>query len=155
MITIELLKYHPETIPGLVQLWHEGIGSTWLPDVCVSRVADKLHTHLNEHNLPITWVAFHNTQPVGMVSLRDNDGIRPDLAPWLGSLVVDPNCRKREIGQKLIAVTKAKARELGFNQLYLLAFDPTIPNYYVKLGWQIIGTDQLAGHVVTVMSINL
>ncbi len=114
MITIELLKHHSETIPQLVQLWHEGIGRTWSPDVCISRVADKLHTHLNESTLPITWVALDNMQPVGMVSLRDNDGIRTDLTPWLGSLVVDPRYRKQGIGQRLIEATQLKARELGF-----------------------------------------
>ena len=155
MITIELLKHHPETIPQLVQLWHEGIGKTWLPDICISRVADKLHTHLNESTFPITWVALDNTQPVGMVSLRDNDGIRPDLTPWLGSLVVDPKYRKQGIGQRLIETTQLKAREFGFNILYLLAFDPSIPDYYRKLGWSTIGMDELIGHPVTVMEICL
>lgn len=155
MVTIKLLKYHPEIISTLVSLWQEGIGHTWLPDICITRVADKLNAHLNEDCLPITWVAFKNQKPVGMVSLRNNDGIRPDLSPWLGSLVVDQNYRKQGIAQQLIEVTKTKAFELGFQQLYLLAFDPTIPDYYSKLGWNTIGMDQLAGHDVTVMQIDL
>jgi hypothetical protein len=44
---------------------------------------------------------------------------------------------------------------MGYNILYLLAFDPTIPSWYAKLGWESIGNDELFGHQVTVMSINL
>ena len=39
--------------------------------------------------------------------------------------------------------------------LYLLAFDPTIPMWYMRLGWQMIGEDILSGHRVTVMSISI
>lgn len=35
--------------------------------------------------------------------------------------------------------------------LHLLAFDPTIPNWYVRLGWTHIGEDELFGHPVAVM----
>ncbi len=38
---------------------------------------------------------------VGMVSLRNNDGIRRDLTPWLGSLVVNPAYRQRNVGNTI------------------------------------------------------
>lgn len=44
---------------------------------------------------------------------------------------------------------------IGFEKLYLLAFDPTLPQWYEKLGWRFLGHDQLLGHKVTVMSIDL
>lgn len=56
MITIDLLKNHAEHIPRLIEIWHEGIAKTWLPDYCVSRVKDKLINHLNENSLPLTFV---------------------------------------------------------------------------------------------------
>ncbi len=90
-----------------------------------------------------------------MCSLRENDGIRPDLMPWLGSLVVDPNYQKQGIGKQLIDATKEKAKQLGFKQLFLFALDPLIPNYYQTLGWQTIGMDQFKGNPVTVMEIGL
>ena len=37
-----------------------------------------------------------------MCSLRGNDGIRPDLTPWLGSLVVHPDYQKQGVGRRLI-----------------------------------------------------
>jgi predicted N-acetyltransferase YhbS len=90
-----------------------------------------------------------------LCSLRDNDGIRPDLAPWLGSLVVDPAYQNQGIGTMLIDRTKQKARTLGFELLYLFAFDRTIPEYYERLGWRKIGMDEFKGYPVTTMEIAL
>ena len=105
--------------------------------------------------MPITFVALDGDLPVGMCSLRENDGIRPDLTPWLGSLVVDPKYQKQGIGKMLIDVTVLKAKELGFEKLYLFAFDPTIPEYYERLGWRKIGMDEFKSHPVTVMEVEL
>ncbi len=82
-------------------------------------------------------------------------GIRPDLTPWLGSLVVDPKHQKQGIGKMLIDVTVLKAKELGFKKLHLFAFDPTIPKYYEGLGWNKIGMDEFKSRPVTVMEVVL
>jgi len=111
--------------------------------------------HMNNEQLPITFVALSNDQPIGMVSLRENDGVQPNRVPWLGSLVVDPMHRNQRVGEQLIEAAKQRAYTLGYQKLYLLAFDPAIPSWYEKLGWTSIGTDQLFGHSVTVMDINL
>lgn len=155
MIKIALLKDYPQTIPQLAAIWHDVLGKIWVPDIPVDRVETRFAEHLNEDTLPITFVALEDKKPVGMCSLRENDGIRPDLSPWLGSLVVDPNYQKRGIGEALINALKQKAIELGFKELYLFAFDPTIPDYYAKLGWEIIGMDSFKDHPVTVMRLFL
>ncbi|HFE6174378.1 TPA: GNAT family N-acetyltransferase [Legionella pneumophila] len=154
-IKIDLLKNHPNTIPELAAIWHQILGSIWVPDIPVERVVARFQEHLNENKLPLTFVAFCDGKPVGMCSLRDNDGIRPDLAPWLGSLVVHPDYQREGIAIKLINAIKLKAKQLGFSHLYLFAFDPTLPNYYSKLGWNKIGMDKFKGHDVNVMDINL
>ncbi|KTC85070.1 GNAT family N-acetyltransferase [Legionella brunensis] len=151
MVTIDLLKYHQDCIPSLANIWHEVLGRIWVPDVPIERVKQNFLNHLNSDKLPLTFVAFYNSEPVAMCSLRENDGIRPDLMPWLGSLVVSPSYQKQGIAQILINRTKHKAVELGFKTIYLLAFDPTIPDYYKRLGWATIGMDELKGHPVTVM----
>jgi len=87
--------------------------------------------------------------------LRENDGIRPDLTPWLGSLVVDPKYQRQGIGNMLIDTTLLKAKERGFKKLYLFAFDPTIPEYYKRLGWSQICMDEFKSHPVTVMEVGL
>ncbi|WED42026.1 GNAT family N-acetyltransferase [Legionella cardiaca] len=155
MIKIDFLKNHPCAIEPLAQIWHQVLGSIWAPDISIEYVKQRFLTHLNDDTLPLTFVAFCNEQPVGMCSLRENDGIRPDLMPWLGSLVVDSDYQKKGIGRQLIEATKQRAKQLSFEKLFLYAFDLTIPDYYKKLGWQKIAMDQFRGHPVTVMKIVL
>lgn len=155
MITINYLKHQPDSIPELADIWHEVLGQIWVPDVPISRVKENLQNHLNTEQLPLTLVANYENQPVGMCSLRVNDGIRHELTPWLGSLVVSPKYQNQGIAKQLIEKIKEKARQLGFKTLYLFAFDPTIPEYYSRLGWCKIDMDEFKGHPVTVMGTSL
>jgi GNAT superfamily N-acetyltransferase len=155
MIEIDLLKNHPNTIPALAHIWHEVLGKIWVPDVPVERVIIRFAEHLNDQALPITFIALDGDLPVGMCSLRENDGIRPDITPWLGSLVVDPKYQNQGIGKMLVDVAVRQAKERGFKKLYLFAFDPTIPEYYKRLGWRKIGVDEFKSHPVTVMEVML
>ena len=155
MPEIALLKHHPDKIPALAAMWYELLGRIWVPDVTIERVETRFHQHLNDDTLPLTLVALENNKPVGMCSLRSNDGIRPDLTPWLGSLIVDKPEQGRGIARLLIDATKDKAKTMGHETLYLLTFDPTLPDYYCSLGWKHIGMDSLLSHDVTVMKIDL
>ncbi len=155
MIKIDFLKNHPNTISALAEIWYEVLGKIWVPDIPIERVITRFKDHLNDQDLPITFVALDGEIPVGMCSLRENDGIRPSLTPWLGSLVVDPKYQKQGIGKMLIDVTVRQAKELGFEKLYLFAFDPNIPEYYKRLGWWKIGMDEFKSHPVTVMEVEL
>jgi GNAT superfamily N-acetyltransferase len=155
MIKIDLLKNHQSAIPTLAHIWHEVLGKIWLPDVPVERVIAKFADYLNDSNLPITFVALDVNVPVAMCSLRENDDISPDLTPLLVALVVDTKHQKQGIGKMLVNTTALKAKELGFEKLYLFAFDPTIPEYYERLGWKKIGMDEFKSHPVTVMEVAL
>jgi predicted N-acetyltransferase YhbS len=152
MITIDLLKNHPERVQRCAEIWHQVLGRIWLPDLPLEHVVQRFSNHLNEHELPLTVVAFQDNKLIGMCSLRENDGIRPGTTPWLGSLAVDPDYQKKGIGRMLINSTKNKAKEMGFGKLYLFAFDPALPDYYTRLGWVKIGMDEFKRHSVTVMS---
>ncbi len=154
MIKIDLLKNHPSAIPELAHIWYEVLGKIWVPDVPVERVMARLKDSLEDDKiLPITFIALDGDLPVGMCSLRENDGIRPSLVPWFGSLVVDLKYQRQGIGKMLIDMTLLKAKELGFEKLYLFAFDQTIPSYYESLGWKKIGMDEFKSHPVTVMEV--
>ncbi|WP_019216990.1 hypothetical protein [Legionella tunisiensis] len=54
----------------------------------------------------------------------------------------------------LIDLTVKKAKELGFRNLYLFAFDPAITDYYQRFGWKKIGIDKFKSHTVTVMEMS-
>lgn len=153
-LKIEYLKLYENHLPKLAE-WMFNEWGKYNPSSSLEKTKSKLQEHLNLDKLPITWIALLNDKPVGTCSLRVNDGIRTDLAPWLGSLYVDPAARGQQIGENLIEVTKTKARMLGYKKLYLLAYDLTIPDWYSSLGWEHVGKDMLNGHDVNVMSINL
>jgi GNAT superfamily N-acetyltransferase len=155
MITIDILKNHPSSIPRLARIWYELIGSMWTPDIPVAEVEAWMNEWHNQDALPLAHIALSGNIPVGSCSLRVNDGIRPDLSPWLGELSVDSAYRNQGVGELLINATKDKARQLGFGKLYLFAFDPTIPDYYKRLGWNKIAMDEFKEHPVTVMEIKL
>lgn len=152
---IKLLADCQEYILQLAELWYEEISKHWVPNASIERAKNSLKNHLNRDELPQTLVAIQNNEPIGMASLRINDGLSSTYTPWLGSLVVNPVCQNKGIGAQLIDSIKAKARTIGYRQLFLLAFDSTIPNWYEKLGWKFVEMDKLFDHPVTVMRIEL
>lgn len=116
---------------------------------------EKLHSHINENSLPLTFVAINNDKPVGMCSLRQNDEIRPDLFPWLGGLVVDKDYQSQGIGKMLIDAVKNKAKEMNFKEIYLFAIDPNVVPIYEHLGWTKIGMEKFRNYDVTMMKNDL
>lgn len=154
MIKIAYLKQYSDFISTLAKIWYEVLGKIWMPEIGIEEIESWYHEWLN-HDMPLAYIALYDGIPVGACSLQLNDGIRPDLAPWLGDLVVDPKYQKQGIGKMLVDAVVEKAKELGFEKLYLFALDPTIPEYYKRLGWKKIGMDEFKFHAVTVMEISI
>ena len=154
ILTICYLKDYPEYVP-LVAKWMIETWGHYNPHASHDKTVLELREHLNIEQLPITYIALQDGKPVGTSSLRITDGIRPDLMPWLASLFVLPEYRGKGIAQALIETVKHKAQQLKYPTLYLLAFDQSIPQWYAKLGWQIIGDDFLHHHPIKLMEIPL
>ena len=150
---IDILKNQMHAIPELSKLWIERLGR-WSTDTTLREVESWMYEWLND-DMPLAFVALVENKPVGMCSLQFNDGIRPNLKPWLGDLCVNQAYQNRGIGRLLIDATKKKARESGFKKLYLFAPDPDIPAYYESLGWIVIGSDYYHGNHVIVMETTL
>lgn len=147
----KLLKDKPECIPTLAHIWYETLGKIWMPDVDKEQVITNFSNHVNDISLPLTYVTFVDNSAVGMCSLRMNDGVRSDLYPWLGSLCVAANYQNQGIGKQLISHVQNQARRLGFECLYLFTLDRSIPQYYERLGWFVIGQDKYNNHPVQLM----
>lgn len=152
MIEIDYLKNHPSAIPALAKIWHDVLGKIWMPEIEIEEIESGYYRELNEE-LPFAYVALYDGIPVGTCSLQLDGGIRPDLKPWLGDLVVDAKYQKQGIGKLLLDVAIKKAKDLGYAKLYLFTFDPSIPEYYQRLGWRTIGKDEFKSQPVTVMEI--
>lgn len=154
MIKIDLLKNHPQAIPQVANIWHELLGKIWMPEFSIEEIESFYHEELSQ-DMPLTYIALNDDIPVGSCTLQLNDGIRPDLSPWLGDLVVDPQYQNQGIGKMLINTAVEKTKELGFQKLYLFTFDPRVPAYYQRLGWKKIGMDEFKSKPVTVMELGL
>jgi len=153
MIKIDLLKNHLNAIPALAQILKEELYNDF-PEYDTQEINQWFYEWMND-DLPLAYIALFNDIPFGCCSLQLDDGLRPDLSPWFGDLAVKKEYQKQGIGKMLIDVTVLKAKELGFEKLYLFAFDPTIPEYYERLGWKKIGMDEFKSHPVTVMEVVL
>lgn len=154
MIKIDLLKNHPEFIPRLSKIWYDVLGKIWMPKITMEEIQSLLYEELS-HDMPMTYIALCNEIPVGFATLELDGHIRPNLGPWLGDLVIDPLYQKQRIGKMLHDIIVQKAKECGFEKLYLFAFNPTLPKYYECLGWKKIGMDYFCSNTVTVMEIGL
>ena len=155
MIKVVLLKNHPNTIPALAKIWHEVLGKIWFPELTIQEIESLTYDELNTCDETTSFVALCDEIPVGFCTFKLKEEFCPDLGPWLADVVVAPKHQKQGIGKMLVDVTALKAKELGFKKLYLFAFDPTIPEYYERLGWKKIGMDEFKSHPVTVMEIGL
>ncbi|MBN9231856.1 MAG: GNAT family N-acetyltransferase [Legionella sp.] len=154
MIKIDFLKNNPHAIPALANIWYEVLGKIWMPEIGIEEIESLSYKELNQ-NMPLTYIALYGEIPVGLCTLELNGGIRPDLKPWIGDLVIDPKYQKQGIGKKLLDIAIQKAKELGFEKVYLFTFDPEIPGYYQRFGWKKIGMDQFKSHPVIVMELCL
>ncbi len=153
-VKIQWLADRQHYINDLALIHFEGISRHWVSDASPEKSRQSLIKHAT-HQMPFTLVAEIHGKAIGMASLRENDGLSTEQTPWLGSLAVDPTYQGQGIGEQLIEAIKKEAQKLNYNELYLLAFDPTIPSWYSKLGWEKIGMDKLFDHPVTVMKIHL
>lgn len=151
MIKIDLLKNHPDVIPVLANIWHEVLGKIWFPELTIQEIESLTYDELNICDETTSFVALYDEIPVGFCTFKLKEEFRPDLGPWLADVVVDPKYQKQGIGKMLVDVAVRQAKERGFKKLYLFAFDPTIPEYYKRLGWKKIGMDEFKSHPVTVM----
>jgi N-acetylglutamate synthase-like GNAT family acetyltransferase len=155
MIKIDLLKNHPGSIPALANIWHETLGKIWFPEIKVQEIESLTYDELSHQDEITSFITLCNDIPVGFCTFKLKEEFRPDLGPWLADIVVDSKYQKQGIGKMLIDIARLKAIELGFKELYLFAFDPTIPDYYKRLGWKKIGMDEFKSHPVTVMEVEL
>ena len=109
---------------------------------------------MNTDRLPLTLVALHDGELVGMVSLKFHDmDTRPDLDPWLGGLLVIPEWRNGGVGTMLMHRATEEALRLNVPRLYL--WTHSAEGLYQKLGWQIVERANYFGKEAVVMQIDL
>jgi GNAT superfamily N-acetyltransferase len=115
----------------------------------------EVYLTMKKDSMPMTLIALNNNVCIGAVSLIASDlHTRPELSPWLSSLYVRPEDRKKGIGQQLIDAIKKIALKMGYTSLYLRTEGAA--NYYKKLGWTFLfHTTDSSGIETDIFQLNL
>ena len=146
---IDYLKHHTEFIPLIAGWFHREWGH-YYPELTISDIEERLRGRLNIDKIPLALVAIENGVLIGTVSLKISDmDTRKQYTPWLASMYVREDKRKRGIGKNMVAAVEKKAIELGIEMLYL--YTPDAENFYAKLGWQRFEYTEYRGANVCVM----
>jgi N-acetylglutamate synthase-like GNAT family acetyltransferase len=93
---------------------------------------------------------------IGTFSLTQKDITNNEqFSQCLANLFVAEKYRRRKIGEKLIEYAKQKAKDFGFEKLYLYTTDKTVHMWYKKLGWKIIKEDIVHKFDIKIMETSL
>ena len=149
----EYLSDHQHYIPTLVDWFHDEWGHL-NPGRKKDDIVKKIQTHLNKNQLPIIFIGIEKNELCGTVSLRkfEMEGFE-HFYPWLSSLYVPIEKRKKGIGKILVENCIEKAKKLGASELYL--FTENHEEWYKKLGWQCIQKVTHRNYPATIMKITL
>lgn len=149
MTTIEYLADRPEHLPALAGWLHAQWGSL-SPGSTLATRAETMRGQLQRAAVPCAFVALDGDRPAGTASLVENDmEVHPAWRPWLASVYVHRDFRRRGIGSALAERVAEEARALGVEKLYL--FTPDQQRLYERLGWQRLREERYRGWEVTVM----
>lgn len=149
MVTIEYLADRPQHLPALAEWLHAQWGSL-TPASTLSTRAEKMRGQLQRAAVPCAFVALDGDHLAGTASLVENDmEVHPTWSPWLASVYVHRDFRRRGIGSALAERVVEEARALGVGRLYL--FTPDQQRLYERLGWQRLREERYRGWAVTVM----
>jgi GNAT superfamily N-acetyltransferase len=147
---IEYLADRPEFLPVLAG-WHHGEWGRLHPGDTAEKRAVRMEEHMGKRQIPTTFLALADGKPVGSASLVDYDmEDREDLTPWLASVYVVPEYRRRGVGSALVKRVLEEARVLGVETLYLFTWDRE--RLYARLGWSVLERVIYKGENIVIMS---
>jgi N-acetylglutamate synthase-like GNAT family acetyltransferase len=104
--------------------------------------------------VPTTVIALSGSRLLGSASLIAHDmDTHPELSPWLASVYVAPEYRRRGIGSALVQRIVAEAASLELDRLYL--FTPDKERFYARLGWTVLERTVYRGYAQVVMVLHI
>ncbi|MCP4230028.1 MAG: GNAT family N-acetyltransferase [bacterium] len=147
---IEYLADYPQHLRQLAE-WHHTEWSKYNPGDTVEKRVERMQAHLGKRQVPTTFVALDGGVLMGSACILEQDMHegRLDLTPWLASVYVSPDFRKRGVGSALVARVEEEARALGVETLYL--YTPDRESLYARLGWAVLERREYMGDAVVIM----
>lgn len=143
------LAEHPELVDQVAAWGFDEWGHLSPGQTLQSRTA-RMRTELNTDRVPMALVAIDPAGAlVGSASLILDDLEGDPRNPWLASVFVPPDRRRRGIASALVDAVEATARRLGYPRLYL--FTTSASTLYGGLGWRALEQRVYRGEHVQVM----
>ena len=103
-----------------------------VPGASVAGMEARLSHGVRADVLPLSLVALHDEQVIGVVNLVDNDDEQhTDWHPWLAGMVVAEPWRGQGVGSALVHALLDRARALRYPRVY---FGTDGPGFYTRLG---------------------
>lgn len=147
------LKTVPHFLPTLAA-WHHCEWAYLNPGRTLEQRIDEMQDELRDALVPSTWVAVGDGVAMGSASIRYEDmDTHPELTPWLASVFVAPEFRRRGIAAKLVERVMSEAQRGDIETLYL--FTPDQARLYGSLGWEVIAEEMYRGSTVMLMKVVL
>ena len=114
----------------------------------------RIRGKMNVDRVPIAFVALDEEDRIaGTASLIFDDLEGDPRNPWLASVFVPPEHRKKGIASALVRTVEDAARRLGYTRLYL--FTSSVPTLYAGLGWRALEQRDYRGEHIQVMDKSL
>ena len=138
-VNLRDLRDRPDVVPVLAR-WLKAAFSPNRAHVTLEVIEARLRAEPTAGDaFPITWVAFAGAEPIGCARFVAADHAdRPELTPWLASVYVSPDWRRRGIASGLVRAVQTTAQDAGYSALYL--YTPDQAKLYARLGFVAIGT---------------
>jgi predicted N-acetyltransferase YhbS len=118
-----------------------------------SRTA-RIREKMNADRVPVAFVALDDAGAiVGTASLIFDDLEGDPRNPWLASVFVPPEHRRKGVASALVRAVEQAARRFGYSRLYL--FTTSASALYAGLGWRALEQRDYRGEHIQVMDKDL
>jgi GNAT superfamily N-acetyltransferase len=150
---VALLADHLDLVDTVIG-WHWREWSHGHAGASLDEWRARLVTRSNRDRVPFTLVAFVDSEPVGCLSVCDDDfdARYADHGPWLSGMLVIGEARNQGVGRALVGEAEVLARRLGASELWLHTAEASA--FYERCGWGVVSRKQQL-HENTVMCIEL
>jgi GNAT superfamily N-acetyltransferase len=137
-----------------VSVWGFGEWGHLNPGQTLDQRRARIQGKMNVDRVPIAFVALGDDDGiVGTASLIFDDLEGDPRNPWLASVYVPFEHRKKGIASALVRTVEDAARRIGYDRLYL--FTSTAPSLYEGLGWKALEQRDYRGEIIQVMEKSL
>lgn len=148
-VTIAPLVERPD-LAAQVAAWGFAEWGHLNPGETLKQRVIRIEGKMNVDRVPIAFVALDDRGGiVGTASLIFDDLEGDPRNPWLASVYVPPEQRKKGIASALVQTVEDAARRLGYTRLYL--FTSTAPKLYADLGWRPLEQRDYRGDHIQIM----